>query len=55
MDTTENPILAGKRARAIALLDHFSVFTDYRHGKDNPYLKLLYPKIQVRKFLLFCL
>ena len=55
MDTTENPILAGKRARAIALLDHFSVFTDYRHGKDNPYLKWLAhnPPLSVRAVIDF--
>src|SRR3989344_9537604 len=50
MDTPEHPILAAKRAKALALLDHFSAFTSYKHGKDNPYLKWLArnPPLSVR-------
>ena len=55
MDTLEEPILAAKRQKALALLDHFSTFTDYRHGKDNPFLKwlALEPTLSVRDVVTF--
>ena len=40
---TEQPFgsLKERQDRAIALLDHFSEFTEYEHGTRNPYLRWL--------------